>query len=259
MKFKGILPLIGTMAILSSCNGSSISGNYGFQMGKDAGTHFMVDLQLTDEAFEVPDTTDSYKKFVLSVDFKNGTGELDNEGLDEIMSFFKDESGTAKLPGYYRLTDEVNKAGENRLVFGLDVDYVKTKAVEIAKHFLEDDSFNLDGFDFSGINESKLLQSLLYATYKDNYVNLYLPVSYEDAYYQLYWYGVDLKFSLTGGEEEVPFTFSVDYLENAHEYGTVPTEADVEEINKTFAQEHEGNVITTYRAFHQVKVGLGKK
>ena len=87
---------------------------------------------------------------------------------------------------------------------------------------------------------------------KNRNVEISIPVSIDDVYYQLYWYGKDVRINFEQFEVEI-----VDVT--AHDLGTHPKPEEVEQINQTFAQEHQGCMFTSFRDFNQVKMGLIKK
>ena len=66
MKLKTTTVLLFTTALLlSACNKKSIAGIYGFQMGKEKGTHFGIFLKLTDKYITLssqPEETKKYKE-----------------------------------------------------------------------------------------------------------------------------------------------------------------------------------------------------
>ena len=244
--FTSIIPL------LISCNANDIAGIYSFQLGKDTGTHFGIQLKLSNKYYvpaegeSVPAKT--YKEFnlTMSAKFPQEDGGGIGETIDSILSYF-----TEGIPGYYQLTSEKNRRGEQRLKIGLSYAeifktiknaYEGTAGMPLPEETVE--ALNV-------LNDSKIIESLLYATYKDSTVNLYVPVSMDDLYYQLYWYGVDIKVKSF-------FDFEVVYFDG-HPIGTNPTQEEVDEINQTFPAEHEGCQFTTYRAFNQLQMGLAKK
>lgn len=78
MKAKNFF-VLGLLSIfLMSCNTNSIAGVYGFQLGKESGTHFGLYLELKDSLFETTDPAlvdKNYKNFDLglSASFFNST------------------------------------------------------------------------------------------------------------------------------------------------------------------------------------------
>lgn len=264
MKLRKMFLLGLLFPLLVACNSQSIAGVYGFQLGKETGTHFGMSLALSDKAF-VPsegDTTvyeSGLKSFKFSVSVKMDTEDSDTSSvIDSILDYFKDESGKATIPGYYKLTNDLNRQGERRIKLGLSFDYIAYKLNQILE---EKTSQTIDPHEFDNLNDSKIIQNILCATHKDDVVNIYIPVSYQDLYYQLYWYGTDVKISLDLEAEEIEdiISFEVLDVEPKHAFGTLPTKAEIEEINKTFPAQHENTMFTEFKLFHQIKLGLLKK
>ena len=238
--------------LLASCGTSSIAGTYYFQLGKEQGTHFGVYLYLTDEAYVPGQDEDigdeSFKKFTFdaSVQFPIEEEGSASEAIENILKYFPNG-----IPGYYRLTDEKNSKGEARIKVGLNYHDVYDAFKQMYKDTTGEE-LPVDEETLEELNNSTLVQSLLYTTYKDNTVNMYIPVSIDDVYYQLYWYGKDVRINFEQFEIEI-----VDVT--AHALGTHPKPEEVEQINQTFAQEHQGCMFTSFRDFNQVKMGLIKK
>ena len=214
---KKALLFTSMIPMLLSCGNSSIAGTYYFQLGKEQGTHFGVYLHLTDEAY-IPDDNEnlggeSFKKFDLDihVHFPEADDSVAEETIDNILGYFPNG-----IPGYYRLTDEKNQHGEQRIKVGIDFHDVYGTIAEMYKEQTgEDIPFTEE--DLQELNDTQVVQSLLYTTYKDSTVNMYIPVSGDDVYYQLYWYGKDIKIDLQN------ISFDVVDVE-AHPIGTQPTQ-----------------------------------
>lgn len=258
MNIKKVFVLASIVPMLMACNKQSIAGTYGFRMGKENGTHFGVYLNLKDEKYEHP-TIDDYKKFLftMSVSFPSGddSSEESEQELQQILDNFKDENGNVGIPGYYRLTDQKDRSGATILKLGVDFNYVLSKFDSLYEEQTGEEAPEIPQETINEINDTKLIESLLYATYKTNEVDIYVPVSIEDAYYQLYWYGVDVVFKLDTGNPDEPF--SLDILDvPAHEFGSHPTKEQIAEINKTFADDHSGAFVTTFRDYNALQLGL---
>lgn len=285
MKAKKTLLFLSVVPILFSCGEASIAGDYSFQLGKDTGTHFGANLKLTDESF-AHDTRDDLKKFNLTISIKNG-GEEQGGVAADLLSIFKDTEGKATIPGYYAPTDEILKSGERKITVGLDFNYIVEKTVAVLKEQTGKE-LDIDPSSLGDLNDSNIIEGLLFATVLKDTVNFYIPVSPDDALLQLYWYGIDLRIRPSGlidllieteaetsdesvsvvsnetsqetsGTEEEAEKFIEVVEVTAHEPGTTPTADDVAKINETFATDHKGCMVTTFRAFHQVKLGLSKK
>ena len=249
--FKKCLLLCGLLPSLVACNTSSIAGTYSFQMGKETGTHFGVALNLTDRAY-VPEEGENlgdekFKDFTFTVSAKMSRGEEIKSILDMINKYFP-----KGLPGYYRLTNEKNKKQESRIKLGFSFSKILEIILKAIAEESEEEIPIPSTEELNELNESFLIHSLLYATYKSDVVNFYIPVSLDDVYFQLYWYGRDVKISASEFDFEI-----VNVTE--HPVGTSPTPEEVEEINKTFIEEHKDCVIKEYRVFNQVKLGLTKE
>ncbi len=238
---------------LCSCSTSSIAGTYGFQLGKETGTHFGVYLKMTDKAYvpSNPDeaTDEQFKQFNMTVTVKTPIESEMMTDIDRFLSYFKDG-----LPGYYRLTNEKNDKQEQRVKVGFDFESMLT-TIKAAYETETGESFPVADDDLNDLNDSKLIQSLLYVTYKEDKLNFYVPVSLADVYYQLYWYGIDIKMSLDDFE-------IVDVT--PHPVGSKPTKEEIAVINETFEADHEGcffftEALNQYRCFNQVTLGLVKK
>lgn len=254
MKIKKLLVLGSMLPLITSCGNKSIAGTYYFQMGKEKGTHFGLFLDLSDDAYTEHEEVVDCKNMALSFNasFPSGDSEETQEEMNSILDFLKDENGNFSLKGYYKLGDEYNKAGEQRLVVGFNFLYIletfESGYESIAEEPMPDDLKS--ALDI--LNNTGLIQSLLYATYSSDGVNCYIPVSLDDVYYQLYWYGYDVQINKE--------TYEIKLVDvTKHDFGTNPTKDDVDAINETFKTDHAGLAFTTYRAFNDLKLTLLKK
>ena len=256
MKIKKIITLGCMIPLLASCGAKSIAGRYGFQMGREKGTHFGLFLDLYDDAYSGQAQVQDAKKMKLSFNasFPAGDSQETQEAIDSVLDLFKDpETGDFSLNGYYKTGNEVNEKGEPRLVIGLDFIYIFQSGLSVYKEITGQEISQEAQDALEILNNDGLIQSLLIATYAKEEVNAYIPVSMDDVYYQLYWYGYDIQ--IVSGEEN----FDIELVPvTKHDFGTTPTKEDVEEINKTFPAEHQGMQFTTYRAFNQLKLTLIK-
>ena len=265
MNFKKIFAFIGMLPLLVACNNSSISGVYSFQMGKEAGTHFGVYLNLKDEAYVSEQVEAGFKKFDFSVNVKVGTEDIEGE-IEKILSYFADEKGNATVPGYYKLENKSDPKGESLLTIGLEFSYIVEKLAEITKEETGQDVINPDSEEINALNDIGLIRRLLYATYGKNTVNFYIPVSISDALFQLYWYGTDVQAYYEDPQDISTLKFQV-VDSTIHDFGTTPTEEEIAVINETYPAKHTAISFFTageadassYRIFHQVKLGLTKK
>ena len=67
MRLKKILLFLGIIPLLTACQKASISGIYGFQLGKDSSTHFGVSMALSDDAYIRLGSPEDYNKMTLSL------------------------------------------------------------------------------------------------------------------------------------------------------------------------------------------------
>ena len=291
MRLKKILLFLGIIPLLTACQKASISGIYGFQLGKDSSTHFGVSMALSDDAYIRLGSPEDYNKMTLSLSaYISQNVEDTTQTINSIISFF-DEDGDNKveIPGYYSLTNEKNAKGESRITLGIDFTFF----VERVRHYYEKQfDVELDGAlvqELNRLNDNAVVQSIFYATYKSEKVFIYIPVSFDDIYYQLYWYGYDVQISgiealadllpylipgdddsegeseseseeSSESEEEPSIDSFVKVVEvEKHTFGTHPTKEQVEEINKTFNETHKDLIFKTFRDYYSVQLGLGKK
>lgn len=264
---KSVL-LLAMIPTLLSCSTNDIAGTYYFQLGKDNGTHFGVYLNLYNTYFSEADQT---KNFDMSASFSFGENDPFDEKTWEALEVIKGEDGRYHIPGYYKLTDQKSPNGETILQFGLDIDTVWEDVAEVFEAYTGEDWPVEDKYK-EDIKNSKIIDKIIYATYKDNMVYAYVPVSFEDLYYQLYWFGYDLQIKIDISED-VPFEIKVVELpeEKHHSFGTKATVDEITEINKTFEAEHQDVYIfdpssptlfknvTSYRNCNSVQMGLMKK
>ena len=278
MKIKKLFALIGLVPFIVSCGNSSIAGTYGFQMGKDNGTHIGFFVDLTDNLYE---ENNEYKDLLVRLSLSLPSGETVSDDLvneyGSILDYFKSENGDEiNIPGYYKLTDEVDGQGNNLIKVGISFKYLSSQIKTIFKDQIGEDLSDEYIEALNVLNDTALIQSLLYATYKNNTVYVSVPVGYEDVYYQLYWYGYDVQINLSsisniiaGGDtvddssDEQSSEESGEFIKivetTKHDKGTHPTKDEVAEINKNFAEEHEGMFFTSYRDYNVLQMGLAKR
>ena len=276
MKTKRFFALGLLSFFLLSCNTNSIAGVYGFQLGKESGTHFGLYLELKDSLFETTDPAlvdKNYKNFDLglSASFFNSTTTTDSGEEEEedtyskIIEFFT-KNGQFILSGYYGLTSEVTKDKETIIKFGFDIQAIFKKIGDAYKEISgEDLPVNYDDIPQEVIQDpvtKDAIEKIVYATHSKTQINLYIPVDLADVYYQLYWYGIDVLIATDPGDSDPVIQISLNqtYLDT-HLLGSHPTPADIEEINKTFVQDHQGYQFgnTPYRNYHALQLSLLKK
>ena len=210
--------LLGLTPLLLSCANSSPVGQYVFQMGKNKDAHISVSLNLTNENYDETNI-EKGKKFDLAIDMV--TSDVEDEFSNLLKEF-------TPISGYYTVDKENKVYKETRLRVGLNL----LGSVEIPK---------------------EITDLIFVASITPTLVNFYIPVSFEDLTFQLYWYGYDLNIAKMLEEES-----SADPLatpEGAHPIGSHPTQADIDLINQHYSNDHTG----VYRDFHVLKLGLTKK
>ena len=257
MKFKKTsIFLVSLLSLLTSCGNKSIAGTYGFQMGKEKGTHFGFSLTLTEEASTIEGVPSDAKKCEFSFSLGAKEGE-DADSLIAIVSMIasalESEGKSLTFPAYYDKGEKVSRDGEQELKLGFDL----TKIKNIYNAAIADVE---DAPAFPEITPDKV-EKIVYTTYLDNKVTLYIPVGGEDLFYQLYWYGIDIN---TDTEGKIVFN---DSPYGVHDEGTHPTAEDVKAINEThnYAAVHETffkNLELSggaYRDYYTLAMGLLKQ
>ena len=259
MKFKKTsIFLVSLLSLLTGCGTQTMTGRYGFQMGKEKGTHFGFFLTLTDEASTIEGAKPGSKKceFSFSLGAKEGEGSDSIIGIIAMIAEVLEEQGQQiTLQAYYYIGDTVTKDGEQEIKLGFDL----TKIKEAYESLIVDAEIP-DAPPFPQITADKV-EKLIYTTYKENKVNLYIPVGQEDLLYQLYWYGIDVNMD---AEQKIVFN---DSPYGAHEPGTHPTADDVKAINENhnFAAIHKDfyekiDVFNVkYRDYYTLDMGLLKQ
>ena len=255
MKIKKALTLGCLLPLITSCGKNPVVGTYAFQMGKEKGTHFGLYLDLSNDDFTGNEKIVGYKKmnFSFNVSFPEGDSEEMVQVISTFLGFLKEEnSDDYTVDGYYQITDEKNKSGEKRMKVGFSFDYLLDTVLELYKSIKGSDLSEEQQEIIDSFNDVSLIESVIYTTYATNEVNMYIPVSMEDLYYQLYWYGYDIKINAE--------TYDVNVVKvTQHDAGTIPTKEEVDAINETFIADHEGMKFLTYRAFNVLKLTLIKK
>lgn len=258
MKNKSLsILLIPILAMLSACNNNSIAGKYGFQMGKEKGTHFGIFLTLTNEYVTLdnhPEETNKYKKCKYSFSL----GAKEGEKSDSLISIVKmisqllgddGEDNDINIDGYYYKGDKIEKSNDYELKMGIDLSYLKEIFEEI------DPSFTLPELDPDAV------EKLVYTTYGEETITMNIPVGEVDIIYQLYWYGIDFTYDQSTGLDTTQSACGV------HNPGTHPTKEDVEKINKeynyqtthSFFKDEFGLDVSEYRDYYTLGMGLVKQ
>ena len=223
MNYKKLIVLFSLFPLLASCAGNAHYGEYSFQMGKDKDTHIAVGLELTKELYDA-NNPDKGEKFSISFDIKTADVE------DEYSAILKE---VTPLTGYYKVDKSVKVDDGNLLRIGINL---------------------LGEFEVP----QTITDGIFVANITSSVVNFYLPVSFEDLRYQLYWYGYDLSgeniaAAIYGDEEIEDPIASVD---GSHSLDVHPTEEEIAAINEHYPSTHDGEL---FRDYHVLKLGLTKK
>ena len=223
MNIKKVGLFVSMLPLLVSCNKNPYLGEYVFQMGKSKDTHISISLKLLEDEYKAEEEVKG-QKFELGIDL------LTNDVKDDMTEILNE---VTPLTGYYRVNKEEKVYGETRLNVGVSI----LGEYEIPENITD---------------------SIFLASITSQYVNFYLPVSFEDLQFQLYWYGFDLNIANFFGDdaENKEGTSPTDTPEGKHPVGTHPTKEDVELINQHYSNDHDGK---TFRDFHVLKLGLTKK
>lgn len=250
--------LLGAAFLTIGCSSNSIAGTYGFQMGKETGTHFGIYIKLTDKYTTIssePDETKKYKECEFSFNVGFNGEEEKNKSITNILTLIatllnQDDGTNISVPAYYYKTNIKNKDGQTELKVGVDFAFIKNIFDEV----------DLDDIDFPVLSP-ELIEKVIYTTYANNVVTMYIPVGQEDIIYQLYWYGIDITYSSSDGLQFIGTPFE------AHQPGTHPTAEDVTKINEEYkyGENHAefstfmGIDLTKYRDYYTLAMGLSKK
>ena len=224
MKHKALLTMSVLPFLLCSCGGNPYVGSYTFQMGKNNSTHMTVNMKITDQVVKESSGEELGKKFTIygEASFSDASEQSDTSGIYNLL---KDG---LELNGYYNLKDKTPDGG-NVLSIG----------------FVLDDIESATGISFPISDE--MVEKFIYSEINSKQINIYVPVSMEDLQLQLFWYGLDIVYD----DQGTP-TFS-DAVE--HKIGTHPTSAEIEEINQTYPDNHDGK---KYRDYHTLTLPLLK-
>ena len=259
---KTPLLLVAISSLLTSCS-TTIAGTYGFQLGKDKGTHFGIYLKLTDAKYKNtnPETEIDPRakkcRYTFSVNLgDNGddTSELDNI-IAALVETFADD-GKFSINGYYYENGKPAKDGTIELKIGIDFTALIDKLIEESGEAIPEDAFPTIDPD--------TIEKIIYTTYKNAVVTINIPVSEADVLYQLYWYGLDITYTEADG---IKFTdYSETAPERCHAPGTHPTPEDVTTINETYNYKAEHQEFSekfdielgNYRDYYTLAMGLNR-
>ena len=250
MKRIGNPLILSLPLLLISCGGSAREQLYSFQMGKQSGAHMIASMTLRQEDY-IADKQVLGKKMTFYIEAKMGKpssqastlfseDSLSSEAISSASEGTSTVSSSASsnpdfedlimevlsegltVHGWYSIKETLAD-GRQRMPIGFDIGSVFPEAGE---------TYNL-GPD--------VIEKLIFCETDGKTIYLSIPVSMNDVFFQLYWYGMDI----------------INFEETTeHEINTHPTEADIAEINKTFPATHGG---TVYRDFHCISLGLKKQ
>lgn len=253
---KGLTTLLFTASmLLTACNKNGIAGKYGFQMGKEQGTHFGIFLELKNNYVTLdsePDVTNKYKECIYSFTIKQG-GDGESESvtsLVELIGIFlgQESKDIITVPGYYYQGSHIGKSKEFELKMGIDFKFLKERLDNL------DDN---DDLEFPVLSPDTV-EKIVYTKYAKDMVTMYIPVSEQDIIFQLYWYGIDITYNETDG-------LDFDTTLPAHPVGSHPTKEEVAEINQTYGAAHTelsnvlGIDLSSYRDYYTLAMGLIKQ
>lgn len=241
--------------MLTSCGTDSIAGTYGFQMGKETGTHFGIYLTLKDKKYVSPDpaviVNEKSKEceFKFSIKFGDET-DIISSFISVVAEILGQEGNKITIPGYYYKGTQVDEEGAIEIKLGVDFSFMKT---------IFDGIDDMPDISFPQLDPDTIEQ-IVYTTYLNNIVTVNIPVSELDALYQLYWYGVDFNVDGEGKlvKNDTPF--------EGHKPGSHPTAEDVKTINETYnyKETHKQFFETLkmdsgdYRDYYTLAMGLVK-
>ena len=222
MKKKKAL-LIATMLAsiaLTSCGEQTYHGTYQFQMGKQAGSHIGIYMDLTGDNIQVEVNKEKVNMEKFTLRFSTPTGDNNGQGLvGNFLSSF--ENG---LSGGYKI-EYLAEKNENHLTLVPVIDISQLMAMAESSEEGDSSSQESTSSQEEFVIPSEYVDDILIATFDNNTINVTVPVSLNDLMFQLYWYGFDIFDPL--GEYEI----------EKHEHGTHPTAEDVKKINETFNAE----------------------
>ena len=223
MNYKKAFIFVGLFPLLLSCTGNSHYGEYVFQMGKNKDTHIGVSLQLTKELYAEAEP-EKGEKYILSLDMVTSDVQ---DSMSEILK------SLSPLTGFYKVEKETKVYGETGLHIGINL---------------------LGEYEVP----QSITDAIFVASLNSTLVNFYLPVSFEDLSYQLYWYGWDLNLDniISAITEEGDMTDPIESVDGHHPLDVHPTKEEIDKINEHYPDAHNGNL---FRDFHVLKLGLTRK
>ena len=278
MRKLRLLPFMLMPLCLMSCGSSGYVGRYSFQMGKSKGSHITATVELSKDDYVDSHDNILGKKaefFVQAVVGEKITTSVSNpflstseeepiasEPIDiseqpiaseptdvsEAPDTSMEPAGSGEQQPVDPVIPDTSGAYDALMAFaqeGISIHgyYKVGEPLEHGRKILSL-GVSLDMFEeLSGTTfevPSAFIEMILYSEIDAKSVILTAPVSMRDLEYQLYWYGLDI-YHITNDDLV------------SHPVNTHPTNADIEEINKTYPDAHEGRL---YRDFHVFSLSL---
>lgn len=278
---KKALPLALVALLLAGCGKSGYVGSYLFQMGKNSGAHVTANIDLYNDDY-IYGGVNYGKKMLLKGQVQTGpqTSESSSSEESSLPDAIDGESllsggmetilrkGLA-INGYYTVGED-RPEGRKHLQLGFSLDFL----AEMLEIEVEED-LQLP---------PEVLQNFIYGEIDSRKIYLQIPVSFADLQMQLYWYGIDFNWltlldqladamqdeesssdtSMVSSESSSSASsissegtgFEPPVVVEAHEPGTKPTQDDINEINKTYPQNHGGE---KFRNFYTISLGLTRQ
>ncbi len=266
MKRIGLCTLLLVPLALVSCGGDDTLGTYSFQMGKQSSSHITASITLKDSPWVNEEGKELGKNMAFYAQVQmgskksssvNGSEEssiwdtsIASEGSVEVSIDTSEESSEepsfdfeeeilealargVSIDAYYTIVPRQN--ARSRFTIGFDL--VKVLEQLFGGMDGSDDSEGIPSIDL----EPEIVEKIIYSEYDGKSIYLMIPVSTNDLFFQLYWYGFDVH--------------DIENEPEAHEAGTHPTQEQVAEINKTYPLTHDGNF---FRDFHPISLGIMK-
>lgn len=193
LKLIGLLPFV----CLSACSKSSFAGLYEFRLGKTDGAHFGISVELKDDAYE---KREGMKQMFLSADLGSEYSiEAFAEQYEEDYPFIADivDKVLKALPedktidAYYQVTNIVDPKYGNRVKVGSDfIEELISKAFPEYVSLIEDFvQLIFPDKTISSLTEPEMIQFVSCAYADGKNFTFQIPVSSEDLFQQLAWYG----------------------------------------------------------------------
>lgn len=251
MKRIGNPLILSLPLLLISCGGGASEQLYSFQMGKQSGAHMTASMTLRQEEY-IADKQVLGKKMTFFIEAKMG------KSSSQAATLFSEDSLTSEAISSASQGTSTVSSSEASSGFDFDDLIMDMLSEGITVHgwysiqeTLKDGRQRMPiGFDIGSVFPEagktvnlgpEVIEKLIFCETDGKAVYLSIPVSLNDVFFQLYWYGMDL----LNFEETTE-----------HEVNTHPTADDIAEINKTYPATHGG---TLYRDFHCISLGLKKQ